>query len=149
MIHICGGCRGVAANNTVAVGGAVDARVQQIPAHQLLGIRDGVGTRAELSVGKLARLHGTRRHNAATGCCRVGLAPPRLVETSGVIPRCRAAILRAAEVVIATVPPIAIPSAASAGAATAARTLFPLLFFVFIQVSTRIIGVFLGLILQH
>ena len=85
MIHIRGGRRGVTANDAVAVSGAVDTRVQQIPAHQLLGIRDGVGTRAELAVGKLTRLHGTRRHNAPTGCCRVGLAPPRLIKTTGIV----------------------------------------------------------------
>ena len=85
MIHIRGGRRGVTANDAVTVSGAVDTRVQQIPAHQLLGIRDGVGTRTELAVGKLARLHGTRRHNAPTGCCRVGLAPPRLIKTTGIV----------------------------------------------------------------
>ena len=124
------------AEDAIAVGSAVDARVQQIPAHQLLGVHDGVGARAELSIWELARLHGARRHNAATGCCRVGLAPPRLIETTGVISRCRTAVCCAAKVVITAVTPTTGPSARSmaitAVAAPTAGVVFLLVFFLFV-----------------
>ena len=143
------------ADDAIAVGRAVHARVQQIPAHEVLGIGDGVCARSGLSVGGFLRGNRARGDDAVAGRGSVGLAPPRLVEATGVVGRRRATIRRATKVITLTVSPVAAASATTAGAATTALgattttwILTLLLVFVIFQVGVLFAGLFRDLALH-
>ena len=106
-------------DDAIAVGRAVHARMQQIPAHKVVGIGDGVRARSGLAVGGLLRGNRARRNDAVAGRGSVGLTPPRLVEATGVVGRRRTTIRRATKVITLTVSPVAAASTTTAGAATA------------------------------
>ena len=74
----------MSAHDTVAIRGAVDARVQQIGVHEVLRVGDRVRARTQLTVGQLLTGDGTGGDHAVTSRGRIGLAPPRLIKATRV-----------------------------------------------------------------
>ncbi|PKY64405.1 hypothetical protein CYJ22_06250 [Schaalia odontolytica] len=84
MLRISGGSRGVAADDAVAIRGAVDARVEQVGVHEVLRVSDRVRARTQLAVRQLLLGDGSRGDHAVTSSSRIGLTPPRLIEAARV-----------------------------------------------------------------
>ena len=93
------------ADDAVAVGGAVNARVQQVRAHKFLWIRDRIRARADLTVGRFLGRDCTRRNHSIAGCSDISLTPPRLIETARVVTGSRTAVSSTAIVIAGGVSP--------------------------------------------
>ena len=78
-------CRGVPIEDAVTVRRAVRGGVEQVRAHELLGVRDRVRPRPGLTVGGLLGREGARGYRPVTRRGGIGVAPPRLGETTRVI----------------------------------------------------------------
>ena len=74
----------MSADDTVAVRRAVHSGVEQIGAHELLGVRNWIRSGPELTVTRLPGRDGTRRDGTVLSGGSVGLAPPRLGEAARV-----------------------------------------------------------------
>ena len=74
----------MAADDAVAVRRAVRSGVEQVRAHELLGVRDRVRARPGLAVGGFLGRDGTGGDCPVLGGGGIRLAPPRLSETTRV-----------------------------------------------------------------
>ena len=79
--------RRVTTDDTVAVGRAVHARVQQVRVHKVLRVRDRIRARPGLAVGRLLGGHSPRRNNTVVRRRCVRLTPPRLIKTTRILAR--------------------------------------------------------------